>query len=118
MKQPPRLNAKYQRGAILALALICIGLLVREIFGDHGYISLRRQRRDLQTLQQQVQRLQQENRQLESQIKALKSDPNAIEKLAREQMGLARPGEIIFTLPEKHPEGEKPPATARDNPPK
>lgn len=109
MKQTLRADPRFHRGAILALALVCIALVVHEIFGEHGYLALRRQQRDLQQLQQQIQLLQQENRELESQIKALKSDPKAIEKLAREGMGMARPGEIIVTMPEKHPDAQAPP---------
>jgi cell division protein FtsL len=118
MKKPSWLNPKYQRAAILGLALFCVALIVHEIFGTHGYLALRRERKDFDALQQKIQQLQQENQQLESQIKALKSDPKAIEKLAREQMGLARPGEIIFTLPDKHTQADPPSTTAKDNPPK
>jgi len=79
-----RLDSKRQRVAILTLALICIALIIHEIFGDHGYLALRRQQRDLNELERQIQQLQKDNQQLESQIKSLKSDPQAIEKLARD----------------------------------
>ena len=117
MKKSPRFDAKYQRIAILGLALVCVALVVHEIYGQHGYLALRRQREDSENLQQQIQQLQKENQQLEIQIKALKTDPKAIEKMAREQMGLARPGEIIFSLPDKHA-AKDPPATAKETPPK
>ncbi len=93
-------RATLYRNAVFVLILVCVALIVHEIFGEHGYLALRQQQRDLQTLQQQIDQLQKENQQLEQQIKALKSDPKAIEKLAREQMRLARPGEIIYVLPE------------------
>lgn len=93
------------RGAMVLLLLLSIVLFIHEIFGDHGLLALRRQRKELETLQLQIQQLQQENQELEKQIKALKSDPKAIERLAREQMRLARPGEIIYTLPEKKDQG-------------
>jgi len=98
-------DARFRRLAFLALALVMIFLIVHEIFGDHGYLALRRRRRELETLQQQVKQLQEENKKLEEEIKALKSDPKAIEKLAREQMKLARPGETIYVLPEKREQG-------------
>ncbi len=88
-------------GAVLALALVCVALVVHEIFGEHGFLALRRQRKEYNSLQEQIRRLQQENQQLEKQIEGLKSDPKAIEKRAREQMHMARPGEIIYTLPEQ-----------------
>jgi cell division protein FtsB len=111
-------DAKSYRGAILALVLICVALIVHEIFGAHGYLALRHQKQQYQALQQQIQKLQQDNQKLEEQIKALQSDPHAIEKLAREQMRLARPGEIIYTLPGKDPQKEAPTASAKDTPPK
>src|SRR5690242_680811 len=110
MKQSPRFDSRYQSGALLALLLICVGLFAHQIFGQHGYLALRRERRDFEALRQQIQMLQKENQLLQSQIKSLKTDPKAIEKMAREQMGLARPGEIIFTLPDKNPENNSPPA--------
>jgi cell division protein FtsB len=118
MKQSFRIDSKHQRGAIFVLALVCIALVVHEIFGEHGYLALRRQRRDLNELQQQILQLQKDNQQLDLQIKALKSDPKAIEKQAREGLGLARPGELIFTLPDKHPSSANPQATAKDTQPK
>ena len=105
------------RNAIYVLILLCVALVVHEIFGQHGYLALRRQQKEIQTLQQQLLQLRQENEQLEKQIKALKSDPKAIERLAREQMHLARPGELIYALPEKDSKKDQP-STATDNPSK
>ena len=89
-----------RRNAVLILSLLCIALLIHEIFGEHGYLAMRRQKKEADSLEQQIQRLQRENQELEKQVKALKSDPRAIERVAREQMRMARPGELIFTLPE------------------
>jgi cell division protein FtsB len=96
------------RNAFLALILICFVLVVHEIFGEHGWLALRRERREYESLRQRIEQLQQENQKLEQQIRALKSDPKAIEKQAREQLRLARPGEIIYTLPEKPPQTPPP----------
>lgn len=104
-----------RRNAVLVLSLLCIALLVHEIFGEHGYLAMRRQKKEADTLQQQIQKLQQENEELEKQVKALKSDPKAIERVAREQMRMARPGELIYTLPENDPK-EHPPGDAKKNP--
>ena len=103
-----------RRNAVLALGLIFIALLVHEVFGEHGYLAMRRQKKELDTLQQQIQQLQQENQELEKQVKALQSDPKAIEKVAREQMRMARPGELIYTLPEKEPKDQPAPGTKKN----
>jgi len=89
------------RNVAYVLVLVCLALLVHEIFGTHGFLALRQEKKEVESLRQQIRQLQQENSELDKQIKALKSDPKAIERLAREQMRLARPGETIYTYPEK-----------------
>ncbi len=106
-------DARFRRSALLALALIMLFLIVHELFGEHGYLALRRRRQELETLQLEVKRLQDENQKLEQEIKALKSDPHAVEKLAREQLKLAKPGEVIYALPEKDPKNEAPDAAKK-----
>ena len=117
MKSLPWDKATLYRNGAFFLILLCLALVVHEIFGQNGYLALRRQRQELQAVQQKIQQLQQENEQLERQIKALRSDPKAIERLAREQMRMARPGEIIYTLPEKDLQ-KQPPSVTKQNPPK
>jgi cell division protein FtsB len=98
-------KATLYRNLMLALLLASVALIVHNIFGQNGYLALRRQRKELQTLQQQILQLKQENEQLDKENRALKSDPAAVERLAREQMHLVKPGEKVYTLPDK--EGQK-----------
>ncbi|HVF60049.1 MAG TPA: septum formation initiator family protein [Thermoanaerobaculia bacterium] len=37
--------------------------------------------------------------QLQGQIERLKSDPSTLERLAREELGLVRPGDVVIVLP-------------------
>ena len=105
-----------QRNAIYILLLVCIALVVHEIFGQRGFLAMRQQQKEVEALQQQMQRLQQENLALEKQINALRSDPKAIERVAREQMRMARPGEIIYTLPEKENKTASPATSGNPSP--
>ena len=102
-------KAALYRNGILALLLASIALIVHNVFGQNGYFALRRQQKELHTLQLDIQQLNQDNEQLEKHIKALKSDPAAVERLAREQMHLVKPGEKIYMLPDKAP--ATPPST-------
>lgn len=90
-----------RRNALFAMALLSLVLLMHEVFGRNGYMTLRREKKDYTTLQRQIQKVSNENQQLEQKIHALKNNPEAIEKQARDQLRLARPGEIIYTLPDK-----------------
>jgi len=76
-------------------------LLLQDVFGTHGLIAMRRSQKEAAQVQQQIDQLNEENRQLMDRVKSLKTDPAAVERIAREEMGLARPGEYIFRLPEK-----------------
>jgi len=107
--------ATLRRNATYVLVLVCVALLVHEIFGQHGFLALRQEKKEIESLRQQIQQLQHENDELEKRIKGLRSDPKAIERLAREQMRLARPGEIIYTVPEKDSKKDQPPPPARES---
>ncbi len=87
------------RNLALVLGLVCLAFVVHEIFGANGWLAMRREQRESQSLQQKIQQLQQQKVQLEQQIQGLKSNPQAIEKAARQELHLAKPGEIIYTLP-------------------
>jgi cell division protein FtsL len=110
--------ATLRRYATYVLVVVCIALLVHEILGAHGFMALRQEKKEIESLRQQIQQLQHENEQLDKRIKALQSNPKAIERLAREQMRLARPGELIYTLPEKDPKKDQPPAPSQQSPAK
>ena len=99
-------TALYRNG-ILVLLLVSIALIIHNVFGHNGYLAARQQHKELQTLQQKKLQLQQENAQLEKENRALKSDPAAIERKAREDMHLVKPGEKIYTLPDKGGEGSR-----------
>lgn len=83
-------------GSVLLLACLSVGGL----FGDRGFLHLMQERRRSEALQRDIAALRAENAMLATQIQALRSDPRTIEKLAREELGLARPDEIVFLVPE------------------
>ncbi len=100
-----------RRRGVLILGLALLAVFVHDIFGERGFRAMRRNQREVRQLEQEIEEINEDNRQLAKQVKALKSDPKMIERLAREQMGLARPGELIIRLPAKPQEttttGEK-----------
>jgi cell division protein FtsB len=104
------------RNGILALLLVSIFLIVHNIFSQNGFLASRRQLKQLQTLQQHILQLRQENEQLDKENRALRSDPAAIESRAREQMHMAKPGEKIYTLPDKPPAPSSPSAGQQASP--
>jgi cell division protein FtsL len=83
-----------------ALLGICVfGLLLHDIFGTHGYSAMRRTKQEIERVQGEIVRLNKENTELSQEVKALKSDPHKIESIARDELGLAKPGEVIIKIP-------------------
>jgi cell division protein FtsB len=84
--------------------LLGVGLLllvVQDVFGTHGVLAMRRSKREAADIQKEINRLESENCSMEQGVENLKSDPQTIERIARDEMGLAKPGEYIFKLPPK-----------------
>jgi cell division protein FtsL len=80
------------RAAILALVLTA--LLMSMAVPLRTYLQ---QRARVADLRHQTQLLQQENAQLQRQIQQL-NDPAYVERIARECLGMVRPGEIGFIV--------------------
>ena len=87
-----------RKAAILASILALITLVVGSFFGDRGMLNLVAQRERAAALEHEVNALRSENLRLAGEIRALRSDPRAVERLAREELGLARPGETVFLI--------------------
>jgi cell division protein FtsB len=87
-----------RKAALLACVLGLIALVVGALFGNRGMLQLIQQREQTYRIERQIAELRHENGRLLGQIRALRSEPRAIERVAREQLGLARPGETLFLL--------------------
>jgi cell division protein FtsB len=87
-----------QYGRVL-LGLIVLVLVVHDIFGTHGFLAMRRTQSEIKKVQADLDQLNKENLQLEQEVRELKTDPHKIEKIARDELGLAKPGEVIIKIP-------------------
>jgi len=85
------------------LVVFVVVLLVHDVFGTHGFLAMRRKQQEIQKVKTDLDRLNKENAALEQDVKNLKTDPQTIEKIAREEFGQSRPGEIIIKLPAQGP---------------
>jgi cell division protein FtsB len=88
----------YGRGL---LGLLIAVMIVHDVFGTHGFLAMRRTQSEIRKVKADLDQLSKENATLEQEVKDLKSDPRLIEKIARDDLGLARPGEIIIRIPQE-----------------
>ncbi len=71
-------------------------LLATFIFGEMGLVKYYRMKTQNDDLQREIDKIKQENVQLLKDVRSLRSDPALIERIARDKLGLARPGEIVY----------------------
>ena len=90
-----------KKAAILASIIVVIGLLVGSLFGDRGLLQLVSQRERAESLAREIEQLKADNSRLAVEIRALRTEPSAIERIAREELGLVRPGETVFVIREE-----------------
>jgi cell division protein FtsB len=79
-------------------------LLLFGLFGDeHGLRAMLQAQREADALAGSIEALRAENATLRRRADALRRDPAAIEAVARETLGMMRPGEILVTRPAPPP---------------
>ena len=95
-----------RRVAVFLLYAVFIGGSVAALFGKGGVIQLLRLHGDLRAARSELSEQQRAVDRLRGHVARLRDDPMARERVAREELGLARPGEVVFLLPRT--EGEFP----------
>jgi cell division protein FtsB len=103
---PSEIGAYLRKNARQILGLVLFALLVHDVFGPHGFIAMRRTQKEIEQIREQIGKVNDENKALAEEVNSLKTDPKSIERIAREEMGLARPGEMIFKLPDTAKPGD------------
>jgi cell division protein FtsB len=87
-----------RRGFHVLLMFVTLVLIVDALIGEKGLMESMHAQRQYREVGASLDRLRRENATLRDEARRLKEDPAAIESLAREELGLIRPGEIVFIL--------------------
>jgi len=91
--RPPAHWPFYLLGALILL------LMVVTIVGERGALHLWRLRGEKSQLDEQNYRLQKTNEELRRRISRIRHDNRYLEKLAREELNLVRPGDVVYRFP-------------------
>jgi len=84
-------------------ALAALGLAL----DPQGLRHARRLQVDLERIQAENEQLRAGNGRLRMELRRLADDPAVLERVAREELGLVRPGDVVFRLEDGH-ESEAP----------
>ena len=87
-KRPPR---------VVVIVILVLALSFAYLFLS-GYLNLKKVSQQLLGVQEENKRLFGENKRLEEEVKALQGDPFYIEKIAREELGMVKKGEIVYEI--------------------
>jgi len=85
------------RPVLVASVLLFLAVLgITGVKGSHDLTAARQRKRTLET---RIESTEAEIDRLHSRIERLRSDPGLLERLAREDLGMVRPGDVIIELP-------------------
>lgn len=82
-------------------SLVFFGLMAAILFSENGYMALKRLEKEKQALMKMNEAVNAENLQLYRTIKRLKHDPQYIESVARQELGMTGKDEIIIKFNSK-----------------
>jgi cell division protein FtsL len=99
------------RAVVLLSGVLTIVFLVSFVFSEEGIAELRQAQKRVDTLQSEIRQLEQENARLEAEIENLQESSFAVERIAREDLGMSKPGEIVYRYPEPERDSVAPPST-------
>ena len=89
------------KAVVLLASVLCVVFAISFIFSDRGLPELQHARTRVAGLRADIDRLQAENARLRAEIESVKKSSYAIERIAREDLGMSRQGEIVYMLPKK-----------------
>jgi cell division protein FtsB len=81
---------------LLMSGLFLLGMMWVTVWGEQGLLTVQHKQQDITRLAREVEILEQENARLVQEVQRLRVDMVYLEKIAREEIGLVRPGELVF----------------------
>jgi cell division protein FtsB len=99
--QIPRMRQANSAAVILPFALLVFTLVAvpLHLFDEQGLPRYRELSDQLAKVQTKNDRLRREIHELRSETDRLRTDPRAIERIARDELGMVREGEVVFQFP-------------------
>ena len=85
--------------------LMAVAAVVLLAYGGSSLARVIQMKREVQTLERDIAALRDETGRLTKTIDRLRADPEYIEQLARESLGLVKPGDKVLKLPPSTPGG-------------
>jgi cell division protein FtsB len=86
---------------VLFASVLFVVFAISFVFSDRGLPELQHARTRVSDLHGDINELQAENARLRAEIESVKKSSYAIERIAREDLGMSKQGEVVYMLPKK-----------------
>ncbi len=100
VRNPKQATRVTIRAVVLLSGVLTVVFLVSFVFSEEGIAELRHAQKRVDTLQSEIRQLEEENARLEAEIENLRESNFAVERIAREDLGMSKPGELVYRYPE------------------
>lgn len=91
-----RFFGSIQKKYVFGLAVFISAMFILTIFGERGLMHIYQLREERARIQAANTRLREENQKLTEQVNRMRNNQSEIEKIARENLGLVKKGEIVY----------------------
>jgi cell division protein FtsB len=98
---PRRATQVTLRVVALLSSVLTVIFLFSFVFSDRGIVELQQARKRVNDLHSNIQQLQSENARLRAEIDSVKRSTYAVERIAREDLGMSKKGEVVYLLPKR-----------------
>jgi cell division protein FtsB len=89
------------KAVVLLSGVLSVVFLLSFFFSDRGIAELQHARTRVSALHTDISKLEQENARLRAEIESVKKSSYAVERIAREDLGMSKKGEVVYMLPKK-----------------
>jgi len=98
-RSPRRATQAIRRIAVILVAILALGGIASLFVTGRATSELQQSRKRVDSLNAEINQLEKENAQLRAEIDSVKKSTYAVERIAREELGMSKHGEVIYLLP-------------------
>ena len=91
-------RGRSRRAVQYVLVFVGCVLVIDSLVGDKGLLAMIQARQEYRILEQSLAESRAENARLREEARRLREDPDAIEDIARRELGMMKPGERLFIV--------------------
>ena len=98
-RAPRRAAHAIRRIAVMLVAVLALGGVASLFLTGRATSELQLSRKRVESLSAEIRQIEKQNARLRADIDSVRKSTYAVERIAREDLGMSRKGEVIYLLP-------------------